>query len=260
MRLNEYWPARLFAGLLLGGAFVAPCALAGGGPISLGKTVSGVLGKGQSDVWNIDLRQGQFVRIEMSRQIFASQHTFYFLEPEVAFAREGGATLGVASSTNGAGTVRLVANCLAQTGRYTITARSHQGASQGRYSLLIDAIENVADLGAVTQPCPATDALTDRTYDKCGRTYVGVTPPYGSPVPVQKGETKFIFIPADGEIKWSCYQDGEYDEERAKCVNGSNLVRISRAPTGRDIAWTCYTRRFVTSEAAIASQNSEGRR
>jgi hypothetical protein len=210
-----------------------------GGPINLGQPVTGSLKPGQSDVWNIHLKQGQFVRIEMSR-VGGSN-----LDPEVAFAQEGHGTLATRHSTTGAGTVTLAANCLPDTGRYTITARSAQGHTGGRYTLKIDAVENIEELGRTTQPCAATDTPTDHTGDECGRALIQIHGPFGDPVRVQKGETKYVFIPDTGEIKWDCFQQGEFDDERAKCANGSNLVRIIRAPTGRHIDWTCYTRRFV---------------
>src|SRR5262249_1001875 len=47
----------------------------------------------------------------------------------------------------------------------------------------------------------------------------------------------------DGEIRWDCVQGGEFDDERAKCPNGGNLVQIDRSSSGRRIQWTCYTRR-----------------
>ena len=210
-----------------------------GGPINLGQPVQGRIGPGQSDVWNIRLKQGQFVRIQMSR-VGGSN-----LDPEVAFAQEGHGTLATKHSTTGAGTVSLLVNCLPGTGSYSITARSVQGHSGGRYTLKIDAVENIEELGPTTQPCAATDTPTDHTEDECSRVLIQIHPPFGDPVQVQKGETKYVFIPDSGEIKWDCFQQGEFDDERAKCTNGSNLVRVIRAATGRHIDWTCYTRRFV---------------
>jgi hypothetical protein len=217
------------------------------GPIFLGVPVQGHLAAGQSDTWNIDLAQGMFVRISMSNASGSK------LVPEIILTQDSGGTLAVNHSTTGTGTAQIEAPCLPGTGRYAITARSFEGTGSGAYNLVVVAIQNFQELGPVTQPCPATDTWTDHTNDKCGRELVGVHPAFGDPVDVQKGETKYIFIPDTGEIKWDCKQQGEFDDERAKCVNGSNLVRIIRGSTGRDISWDCYTRSFVENTAAGSS-------
>src|SRR5947209_12083233 len=150
----------------------------GGGPINLGQPVEGRINPGQSDVWNIHLKQGQFVHIQMSR-VGGSN-----LDPEVAFAQEGHGTLATKHSTTGAGTVSLLANCLPDTGSYTITARSVQGHTGGRYTLKVDAVENIEELGPTTQPCAATDTPTDHTGDECSRALIQIHPPFGDPVKV----------------------------------------------------------------------------
>jgi hypothetical protein len=40
---------------------------------------------------------------------------------------------------------------------------------------------------------------------------------------------------------------GASDNERAKCVSGTNVIRIDRAISGRHIDWTCYRRQWVTA-------------
>ena len=138
--------------ILLATSAAAPAA-AQGGLIVLGEAVAGLVTAERGDSWTIELRQGMFLRIELTRQRTSS------LNPEIALVGEGGRVIANARAAVGTGTVRLVVNCLPRNGlcHRCALGRGRLGGPlqpQGRAILV------AAELGTETVACAITDEAT----------------------------------------------------------------------------------------------------
>src|SRR6478752_4824611 len=88
----------IFSILALGGASVlAAPAAAQGGPIVLGEPTAGLVTAERGDSWTIELRQGMFLRIDLTRERTSS------LNPEIVLIGEGGRVIGNARAAAGTG-------------------------------------------------------------------------------------------------------------------------------------------------------------
>lgn len=233
--------AALLACGVLSSPWMAPHAQAANqGPIKPGIPVHGTLQAGASDTWNLHANQGQFLRVELDA-LPGSR-----LDPAIAIAAEqDGSIVASGHSKTGVGHVVVMASCLPHTGTYNVTARALQGHSSGKYTLHVDVIDQAAGDGATTHYCRYTDTYVDHSEDECSRAIVTVHG-QGALVDVQKGQSRYIYIEDSGEILWDCKEAGAFDNERAKCESGTNLILIQRAAVGRHIDWTCYVRHFVS--------------
>jgi len=223
--------------LLVTGA-AAPAA-AQGGPIMLGEPVAGLVTAERGDSWTIELLQGMFLRIDLTRERTSN------LNPEIVLVGEGGRVIGNARAAAGTGTVRLVVPCLPRSGRYAIVARSVEGRLGGRYRLKVEPIMVASGLGAETVACAATDEATGSARGECARPIVRVEIG-GDLMRVQRGETRHIVLPPGSDVRWTCDEPTAGEPyRRVACGDGSTLVRVSRQAGGRGVELTCFARRFV---------------
>jgi hypothetical protein len=234
----------IVASFCLAGAAVlaaAAPACAQGGPIVLGEPIAGLVTAERGDSWTIELRQGMFVRIELTRERTSS------LNPEVSLVAADGRVVATARAASGTGTVRLTVSCLPRSGRYAVVARSIEGRLGGRYSLKIEPIMVAAELGAETVPCAATDEATERAHGECTRPTLRVEAGGAEAVRVARGETRNVVLAASGgDVRWSCDpQAAGENEEHVACGEASTLLRVSRQPNGRTVELTCFQRHFV---------------
>jgi hypothetical protein len=211
------------------------------GPVKPGIPVQGKIERGGSATWNFEARQGEFLRVTVDALPGST------LDPAVTVASEStGAVVVSGHSRTGLGHVRVSADCLPASGTYAVTASALQGHTGGRFTLTVEVLDQAGASGATTTYCRFTDLYVDHTEDECSRAVVRVHG-QGGDVDVQKRDRRYIYIEDSGEILWDCMEAGASDNERAKCVSGTNVIRIERATSGRHIDWTCYRRQWVSA-------------
>jgi len=80
--------------------------------------------------------------------------------------------------------------------------------------------------------------LLEETGDECSRALVEVNPATGGPLAVKKGKGA-TFDVASNKFPWWCSSTGNWTQEFTTCPTGTTSVQMKRAPSGREIVWSC---------------------